>query len=72
MPAFIDTPRPAGFHASVPLTLAERDILGWYFPFPTAQIPAPRPEPCLYIGRPDRCQCGICEPGQIAMWQVSR
>ena len=46
MPVLIDTPRPAGFPASVPLTIAERDILGWYFVpqtsfFPTAHRAAP-------------------------------
>ena len=44
MPVLIDTPRPAGFPASVPLTIAERDILGWYFPFPTAHRADPSPD----------------------------
>jgi hypothetical protein len=63
---------PSAFHASLPLTLAEQDLIGWYFfpqasSLPTAQIPAP-----AYIGSPDRAQCGICQPGQLAIWRVSR
>ena len=54
MPERDTTSVPPAFHSSLPLTVAERDIEAWYFPFPTAHIPAPRPEPRLYIGSTDR------------------
>jgi hypothetical protein len=50
---------PPAFHSSLPLTLAERDLIGWYFPFPIAHrlalAPRTRAEasdapPSLYIG----------------------
>ena len=57
MPTGNTIPARVGFHPTLPLTVAERDIEAWYFPFPTAHIPAPRPgaevsDRPRYIGKP--------------------